>query len=166
MIHDNADYLMGHRAGSYFKPEEEAALLRDYLVAVQSLTINDNKTALLQKEIAELKEKKQEENCIVLGKITERDKEVEELKRNVEALRTALQASQLLINFQEYQNNTLLHNDEMRDIIKNAREEAREEAKYSNRLEEEAAEIVEQEMKAEFSVAEDTEKKRREKKVA
>jgi integrase len=160
MIHDNVDYLIGHRSGnqaSYFKPEVEGALLQDYLKAVDSLTINDNKTTLLQKEIAELKEKKQEENYIVLGKITQRDREVEELKRDVEALRMAFQASQVLIDYQEYQNNTLLDNDEMRGIIKEAREEARDEAKYINRLEEEAAEIVDPEMEVEFFVSKEEE---------
>lgn len=90
MIHDNVEYLMGHRSGnqgSYFKPEVERALLQDYLKAVDSLTINyDNNKAILQKEVAQLKEKSKEESYFVLGNLAEKEREAEDTKKQVEFL--------------------------------------------------------------------------------
>jgi hypothetical protein len=101
MIHDNADYLMGHRQGnqaSYFKPEEECALLQDYVKAVDALTINfDNHKATFQKQVAELKEKSKEESYFVIGKLAEKEREVENMKNNFEEMRTRQQAVEQLL---------------------------------------------------------------------
>jgi hypothetical protein len=45
--------------------------LQDYLKAVDSLTISDNKSNLLQKQMEELTEKNKEENYIIKGQLAE-----------------------------------------------------------------------------------------------
>ena len=78
----NVKILMSHSTGvsdSYYKPIEKI-LLEDYLKAVDLLTINtDNIT--LQKQIAELTEKSKEENYIIKGKLSDKEKEIQLLRQ-------------------------------------------------------------------------------------
>jgi hypothetical protein len=53
--------------GSYHKPEKE--VLNDYLKAIPSLTINDDKTTL-QRQLAELTENSKEEKLCYLRRIS------------------------------------------------------------------------------------------------
>ncbi len=70
MLTDNVEILMGHNRGvreSYNKPPD-MVLLEDYLKAVPSLTINyDADRSVLQKEVAELKEKSEHQNYVIKG---------------------------------------------------------------------------------------------------
>jgi hypothetical protein len=78
----NVEVLMSHSTGvsdSYYKPIEKI-LLEDYLKAVELLTINTDKVTL-QKQIAELTEKNKEENYIIKGKLSEKEKEIELLRQ-------------------------------------------------------------------------------------
>jgi phage FluMu gp28-like protein len=64
---------MGHSSGvsdSYWRPTEKE-VLQDYLKAVDLLTINTNNKAstLLQKQVAELTEKSEEQNYIIREKL-------------------------------------------------------------------------------------------------
>jgi hypothetical protein len=85
----HVEYLMNHKLGlaqSYMKPTEEA-LLTDYLKAVPSLTISDKiESALLQKQVAELAEKNEEQNYIIKGKLSEKEKEYEELEAKMDIM--------------------------------------------------------------------------------
>jgi len=49
--------------------------LEDYLKAIDFLTINDDKLTL-QKQVSELTEKSKEENYIIKGKLSEKEKEI------------------------------------------------------------------------------------------
>jgi hypothetical protein len=64
----NVEKLMNHSTGisdSYYRATE-SELLEDYLKAVETLTINDDKLTL-QKQVAELTEKSKEENYMRHG---------------------------------------------------------------------------------------------------
>jgi hypothetical protein len=78
----NVEVLMSHSTGvsdSYYKPVEKV-LLEDYLKAVDLLTINTDKVTL-QKQVAELTEKSKEENYIIKGKLSDKEKEIQVLRQ-------------------------------------------------------------------------------------
>ena len=78
----NVEILMSHSTGvsdSYYRPVEKV-LLDDYLKAVDLLTINSDK-ATLQKQVAEMKEKSKEEDYIIKGKLSDKEKEIELLRQ-------------------------------------------------------------------------------------
>jgi phage FluMu gp28-like protein len=102
---------MGHSSGvsdSYWRPTEKE-VLQDYLKAVDLLTINTNNKAstLLQKQVAELTEKSEEQNYIIREKLAKKEKEIEEMKAQM----TILQAntSNLLKVFMGYTNELVIH---------------------------------------------------------
>src|SRR5438093_1087404 len=78
----NIETLLSHNIGisnSYYRPTENE-LLEDYLKSVDMLTINDDKLTL-QKQVAELTEKSEQENYIIKGKLSDKEKEIEVLKQ-------------------------------------------------------------------------------------
>ena len=78
----NVEILMSHSTGvsdSYYRPVEKV-LLDDYLKAVDLLTINSDK-AMLQKQVAEMKEKSKEEDYIIRGKLSDKEKQIELLRQ-------------------------------------------------------------------------------------
>jgi hypothetical protein len=76
---------------------------------VDLLTINTNNKAstLLQKQVAELTEKSEEQNYIIREKLAKKEKEIEEMKAQM----TILQAntSNLLKVFMGYTNELVIH---------------------------------------------------------
>lgn len=78
----NVELTMGHDIGvsaSYYKPTEHE-ILKDYLKAVDILTIcNDG--AVLQKEVAELRQKSKDNEYIIRGKLQEKDEEMKSMKQ-------------------------------------------------------------------------------------
>ena len=77
----NIEKLMNHSVGisdSYYRATENE-LLDDYIKAIDSLTINDDKLTL-QKQVAELTEKNQQENYIIKGKLSEKENEIQLLR--------------------------------------------------------------------------------------
>jgi hypothetical protein len=89
----NVELTMGHDIGvsaSYYKPTERE-VLEDYLKAVDLLTINGDKI-ILQKQVLELKEKSKEENYIIKGRFSEKEKEIQLLRQrdsmNTDAIST------------------------------------------------------------------------------
>src|SRR5829696_2193576 len=89
----NVEVLMSHSTGvsdSYYRPLEKV-LLEDYLKAVHLLTINSDKL-ILQKQVLELKEKSKEENYIIKGRLSEKEKEIQLLRQrdsmNTDAIST------------------------------------------------------------------------------
>jgi integrase len=103
----NVEILMSHSTGvsdSYYRPIEKD-LLEDYLKAVDMLSVNDDKLTL-QKQVAELTEKSKEENYIIKGKLSEKEKEIEELRHNDKVKEDALatlsdQVMKLMVEVQE-----------------------------------------------------------------
>lgn len=86
----NVELLMGHSSGvsdSYWRPTEKE-VLQDYLKAVDLLRINTNNKAstLLQKQVAELTEKSEEQNYIIREKLAKKEKEIEEMKAQMTIL--------------------------------------------------------------------------------
>jgi uncharacterized membrane protein (DUF106 family) len=65
-------------------------LLEDYLRAVDYLTVNrDQKVATqLQKQVAALTEKSEQENYVIQGKLAEKERETENQKKELEELKT------------------------------------------------------------------------------
>ncbi len=78
----NVEILMGHSIGisdSYYKPKE-SEVLKDYLNAIELLTIHQEKNTL-SKEIKDLKEKNMNSEYIIKGKMQEKDEEITQLKK-------------------------------------------------------------------------------------
>jgi integrase len=78
----NIEKLMNHSTGisdSYYRATENE-LLDDYLKAVDLLSINYDRLTL-QKQVAELTEKSKEENYIIKGKLSEKEKEIQLLRQ-------------------------------------------------------------------------------------
>jgi phosphoketolase len=76
----NVETLLSHNIGisnSYYRPTENE-LLEDYLKSVDMLTINDEKITL-RRQVAELTENNKQENYIIKGKLSDREKEIEVL---------------------------------------------------------------------------------------
>lgn len=89
MNRTNVEYIIGHNLGvsqSYYKPLERD-VLADYLKAVDLLTI-DNDRLTLQKQVAKLTERNEEEIYIIKGKLTEKENEIEYMKRQFEELKS------------------------------------------------------------------------------
>jgi hypothetical protein len=83
----NVELLMGHSSGisdSYWRPTEQE-VLDDYLKAVVLLTVNtDQKAAIqLQKQVAEITERNEQANYEILGKLAQREKETEAMKKQI-----------------------------------------------------------------------------------
>ena len=77
----NIELLMGHNIGlskSYYKPTEKE-LLEDYLNAIDLLTINEEHK--LKKQVKELAKKNNEKEFMLNVAMMQKDKEVEELKK-------------------------------------------------------------------------------------
>jgi hypothetical protein len=89
----NVERLMGHDLGvseSYWKPTE-SGVLRDYLKAVDLLTINGNEKKL-SREVEELKGKSKDSEYIIKGRLEEKDKQIEELTRKQEKTERLIQS--------------------------------------------------------------------------
>ena len=97
MLSANIAILMDHSEGvptdNYYRPLEET-LLNDYVKSVDFLTINkDQKIASqLQKQVAEMTEKNEQENYVILGKIAEKEKEAETMKKELEKIKAQIPA--------------------------------------------------------------------------
>lgn len=81
----NVEILMGHDIGladSYYRPSEQE-LLEDYLKAVDLLSIHRDKSKL-EKQVRDLKEKSNDNDFIIKGKLDEKDKQIAELTRKQE----------------------------------------------------------------------------------
>jgi hypothetical protein len=86
MTHSTGVYI-----DSYYRATE-AEILEDYLKAVDFLTV-DNQQHRLQKEVADISEKANEENHIIKAKLQERDNDIAELKDAVAYLTNKINAA-------------------------------------------------------------------------
>jgi len=83
----NVEITMGHDIGvsaSYYKPTERE-VMEDYLKEVDSLTINTNKV-VLQKQVAELKEKSKDNEYIIKAKLQEKDEQIKTMKEQMRSM--------------------------------------------------------------------------------
>src|SRR5215467_5249929 len=84
----NVEILMGHDIGladSYYKPSEQE-LLADYIKSVDLLTI-ENDRFKLERQVKELNEKSKDENYIIKGKLSEKDREIAVLHTDIASLK-------------------------------------------------------------------------------
>ena len=89
----NVEITMGHNIGvsaSYYKPTERE-VMEDYLKAKDSLTISGDKV-VLQKQVAELKEKTKDNEYVIKGKLQEKDKQIETLIKKQEQFEKVIQS--------------------------------------------------------------------------
>ena len=78
---------MGHTIGvsdCYYKPSEKE-ILEDYLKAINVLTINNNQK-VLEKQITELKEKSNDNEYIIKGKLQEKDEQIKNIQSQMNVL--------------------------------------------------------------------------------
>ncbi len=89
----NVELLMGHNIGladSYYRPSEQE-LLKEYLLAVDLLSILDDKTKL-EKQIKELEEKSMDKEYVIEGKLREKDRQIEILAKKQEKFEKLVQS--------------------------------------------------------------------------
>ncbi|MGA9844987.1 MAG: hypothetical protein WBQ25_22005 [Nitrososphaeraceae archaeon] len=89
----NVELLMGHDIGladSYYRPSEQD-LLKEYLLAVDLLTIHDDKTKL-EKQVKELTEKSIDNEYIIEGRLKEKDKQIQSLVKKQEEFERLIQS--------------------------------------------------------------------------
>jgi integrase len=101
----NVEITMGHNIGvseSYYKPTERE-VMEDYLKATDSLTICGDKI-MLQKQVAELKEKTKDSEYVIRRRLEEKENEIDSIKRQmahqaeqVNKIMLALQSNPLLL---------------------------------------------------------------------
>jgi hypothetical protein len=88
----NVEITLGHNIGvsaSYCKPRE-SDVLGDYIKAVESLTIGNDKT-ILTKQVAELKQKSKNSDYIIRGRLQEKDEEMKTMKEQFDTMQLQLQ---------------------------------------------------------------------------
>ena len=93
MLPLHVEILLGHDTGlsmSYYRPAEKT-LLEDYLKAVDLLSINSQQS-ILKKKVAELKEKSEQDQYIIKGKLAERDQQIEALTKKQEKFEQLIQS--------------------------------------------------------------------------
>ncbi|MPZ06065.1 MAG: hypothetical protein GEU26_06545 [Nitrososphaeraceae archaeon] len=89
----NVEITLGHNIGisaSYYKPRE-SEVLEDYLKAVESLTISNEKTKLT-KQVAELKQKSKNSEYIIRGKLQEKDEQINALTQQFSIMQSQIQS--------------------------------------------------------------------------
>jgi hypothetical protein len=89
----NVEITMGHDIGvsaSYYKPTERE-VMEDYLKAVDSLTINSDKV-VLQKQVAELKEKSKDNEYIIKAKLQEKDEQIKTITEQFSQMQSQMQS--------------------------------------------------------------------------
>jgi FtsZ-binding cell division protein ZapB len=78
----NVEITMGHNIGisaHYYRPSFEE-VKTDYLKAVELLTFENNNSKL-EREISDLKEKNNDNQYIIRGKLEEKDRQIEQLQK-------------------------------------------------------------------------------------
>jgi hypothetical protein len=87
----NVEITMGHDIGvskSYYKPTERE-VMEDYLKAIDLLTISGDKI-VLQKQVAELKEKTKDNDYIIKAKLQEKDEQIKTIQTQLQTLIAAV----------------------------------------------------------------------------
>jgi hypothetical protein len=89
----NVEITMGHNVGlssSYYKPTERE-VLEDYVKAIDLLTVNSDKI-LLKKQVIELREKCENNEYIIKGKLQEKDEQIQMLTKKQEKFEQLIQS--------------------------------------------------------------------------
>ena len=82
----NVSYLMGHDTGitaHYYRPKMDE-LLEDYLKSIPYLTINDEYR--LSKQVIELKEKNQDKDYVIKGKLQEKEEQIKGMQDQIQTI--------------------------------------------------------------------------------
>lgn len=106
----NVAKLTDHKTGirDHYIRYTEDELLADYLKAVEFLSVNrDQRVATqLQKQVVELTERQEQENSEILGRLTEKEKEAEVVKKQLEELKQnqdkMIESAKVLARMGEY----------------------------------------------------------------
>jgi hypothetical protein len=106
----NVELTMGHDIGistCYYKPTERD-VLEDYQKAVNLLTINGD-NIILQREVEELREKSEDNELLIMGKLSKKDKAIELLQQkdslNTDAISTLSdQLSKVMLEIERLKN--------------------------------------------------------------
>jgi hypothetical protein len=88
----NVEILMGHNIGladSYYKPSEQE-LLKEYLLAVDMLTIHDKTKH--EKQLEELKDKSTDNENVIEGRLREKDVQIQALIKKQEKFELMIQS--------------------------------------------------------------------------
>jgi hypothetical protein len=78
--------MLGHNTGlakNYYRPSERE-LLEEYIKAIDHLTINEENR--LSKQVQELKEKNQDSEYVIKGKLQEKEEQIKNLEESVKFL--------------------------------------------------------------------------------
>jgi len=89
----NVEILMGHNIGladSYYKPSEQE-LLKEYLLAVDLLTIHDDKTKL-EKQLKEMEDKSTDNGYVIEGRLHEKEVQIQALIKRQEKFELMIQS--------------------------------------------------------------------------
>jgi hypothetical protein len=89
----NVSILMSHDTGivqHYYKPQEQD-LLRDYMKAIPSLTIEFDKVQL-NKQIQTLEENNKTNEYIINGKLLEKDQEIKNVKGELDIIKQQMKS--------------------------------------------------------------------------
>jgi integrase len=89
----NVELTLGHNIGlsaSYYKPKE-SEVLEDYLKAVESLTISNDRTKLT-KQVAELKQKNKDDEYVIRGRLQEKDEQISALTQQFSTMQSQIQS--------------------------------------------------------------------------
>ena len=87
----NVEITMGHDIGlseSYYKPTLQE-VLKDYLKAIDNLTIGVDK-AVLQKQVELIKQETKDNEYIIKGKLQEKDEEIRSMKEELRSMRSQM----------------------------------------------------------------------------
>ena len=86
------EMLLGHSiglSGAYYRPSEKE-ILEEYLKVIDDLTINDENR--LSKEVQELKEKNEDKDYVIKGKLQEKDEQINQLISKQEKFEILIQS--------------------------------------------------------------------------
>jgi L-lactate utilization protein LutC len=87
------EILMGHNIGladSYYKPSEQE-LLKEHLLAVDLLTIHDDKTKV-EKQLKELEEKSTDNEYVIEARLREKEVQIQALIKKQEKFEHMIQS--------------------------------------------------------------------------
>jgi integrase len=82
----HVEMMLGHNTGlakNYYRPSERE-LLEEYIKAIDHLTINEENR--LSKQVQELKEKNQDSEYVIKGKLQEKEEQIKNLEESVKFL--------------------------------------------------------------------------------
>ena len=109
----HVEMMLGHNIGSgknYYRPHQRE-LLEEYIKAIDLLTVNDEYR--LSKQVQELKEKNEDAEYVIKGKLKEKDEQIKGMQEQIKIIMNSL--GQLMAN----QNKDIAKSQLAKDLIDN-----------------------------------------------